>query len=201
MGPVDMKPEWEFLTKSIYDPEVFWVMVTAVATVFLVILAAVPLWSLAKTRRTDLVRRLRDDFWTTRARAILYLVDHGMLQYVADNPPYFSIAGISYDPAEHRMRDAFGDRAVISAFEIDDELLNPLEEVAALAYGKAISLEDVYALFGNFMKSTAQNAEIQKHIADVRKSPKSANAWMHLERIVPKLDRLDEEFLKRSQIT
>lgn len=71
-----MKPEWEFLTKSIYDPEVFWVTITAVAAVaalFLVVLAAIPPWGSREwTRRTDLVRRLKEDFLTRRVNAIIF---------------------------------------------------------------------------------------------------------------------------------
>jgi hypothetical protein len=46
------EPEWEFLTKTIFDPAIFWAMVTAVATVFLVFFAVLPLREIAKTRRT-----------------------------------------------------------------------------------------------------------------------------------------------------
>jgi hypothetical protein len=197
MTPIDMKPEWDFLTKSIYDPEVFWVMVTAVATVFLVILAAVPLWSLAKTRRTDLVRRLKDDFWTTRVKAIMFLIDHNLIEYTEDQMPFFSFARISNDPARGLLSQTLGDTVVLSAFEIDDEILNPLEEVATLAFAKSIAFEDVYAFFGNVIESTVENKEIQKHIGDVRTHRGDANAWRNIERIVPVLNRLDEKLLKR----
>ncbi len=198
MTPIEMKPEWEWVTQTIFKPEVFWVMITAIATLALVIFAALPLRSLAKTRRTDLARRLRDDFWTPRARVMMFLVDHNLLQYVPGDPPYFSIAQISGDPAQARVQEAFGDRALISIFEIDDELLNPLEEVAALAFAKSVDLEDVYALFGNFIGSTVENEQIRRHIEDVRRTPNAANAWIHLERIVPLFDHLDEEFRELS---
>ena len=172
-------------------------MVSAVATVFLVILAAVPLWNLAKTRRTDLVRHLRDDFWTPRVRAIMFLIDHNLIEYFEDPTPFFSFARISDDPARSLMSDMFGDSIVLSTFEIDDELLNPLEEVAVLAFAKSISFEDVYAFFGSFIKSTVENAEIRKHVRSIRTQKGAANAWMSLERIVPILNRLDEKLLKR----
>ena len=34
MAPlIEMKPEWEWLTKTIYDPAIFWAMVTTAATI------------------------------------------------------------------------------------------------------------------------------------------------------------------------
>jgi len=193
-----VKPELEFLTKTIYDPAVFWVMITAVATIFLVILAAVPLRDLAKTRRTDLVRHLRADFWTLRMRAIMFLIDHNLIEYQEDAIPFFSFARPSDNPARVWLSQIWGDTVVLSTFEIDDELLNPLEEVAILAFAKSISFKDVSALFGNFMRSTSENEEIRRDVQDVRRRQESANAWMNLERIVPILSRLDERLLKRS---
>jgi hypothetical protein len=194
-----MKPEWEFLTKSIYDPGIFWVMVTAVATLCLVILAAIPLRDLARARRTELVRHLKDDFVTPQIKAIMFLLNHNLIEYREDprSTPFFSFARISNDPAQGRIRETLGDRVVLSAFEVDDDLLNPLEEVAVLAFAKSIAFEDVYALFGTFMKSTVENEAIQKHVRDVRRNQGAANAWMNLERIVPILNRLDDKFLRR----
>lgn len=188
-----MKPEWEFLTKTIYDPEVFWVMVSAVATVLLVILAAIPLWSIAKTRRTEVARRLRDEFWTERTKAIMFLIDHNLLAYDA-GVPCFRLRGIGGDPAEEMITQTLGESGVLSIFEVDDKILNPLEEVAAMTFAGSISFEDVYALFGNFIRSTVENEAIRQHIQETRRRQQSANAWVHLERIVPRLDRLDERF-------
>jgi hypothetical protein len=194
-----MKPEWEFLTKTIFDPGVFWAMLTAVATASLVFVAVLPLRDLAKTRRTELVRRLRDDFLTARIKAIMFLINHNFLEYVehAGATPFFSFARIGGDPSRNLIREALGDTVVLSIFEVDDDLLNPLEEVAVLAFTKSITFEDVYALFGSFMKSTVENEAIQNHIHDMRRNQGAMNAFMNLERIVPKLNRLDAKLLRR----
>jgi hypothetical protein len=39
-----MEPQWEFLTKGIYDPAIFWTMVTAIATVLLVVATFCLVW-------------------------------------------------------------------------------------------------------------------------------------------------------------
>ena len=191
--------EWEFLTKTIFDPAVFWTMLTAVATVFLVFFAALPLRELAKTRRTELVRRFKEDFLTPRINAIMFLIDHNLIEYGqdADTTPFFSFARISNDPAQARIQGTLGDTVVLSIFEIDDDILNPLEEVAVLAFARSITFEDVYALFGNFIQSVVQNEAIQTHIRDMRRNSGAANAYRNLERIVPILDSLDEKLLRR----
>jgi hypothetical protein len=193
------EPEWEFLTKTIFDPAIFWAMVTAVATVFLVFFAVLPLREIAKTRRTELVRHLREDFLTFRIKAIMFLINHNLIDYEqdADTTPFFSFARISNDPAQSRIQETLGDTVVLSIFEIDDDILNPLEEVAVLAFARSITFEDVYALFGNFMQSVVQNEAIQRHIRDMRRNSGTANAYRNLERIVPILDSLDEKLLRR----
>jgi len=195
-----MEPQWEWLTRTVYDPSVTWVAITATLTLVLAICALIPLWSVARTKKTELAWRLRDDFWTARVKAILFLVNHGMLRYMSGNPPYFTFAAISSDPARPLIQEALGDRVEISSFEIDDELLNPLNEAAALAFEHSISFEDVYALFGNFIKSISQNEEVQKHIAHIRTLDKRHDSWSYLEHIVPTLDRLDAKFLKRAKV-
>jgi hypothetical protein len=193
------EPEWEFLTKTIFDPTIFWAMLTAVATVFLVLFAAWPLRGIAKTRRTELVRHLKEDFLTPRTKAIMFLINHNLIDYEpdADTTPFFTFARISGESAQGRIQGTFGETAVLSIFEIDDDILNPLEEVAVLAFAKSITFEDVYALFGNFMQSVAQNEAIQRHIRDMRTNRGAANAYRNLERIVPILDNLDEKLLRR----
>lgn len=102
-----MKPEWEFLTKTIFDPGVFWAMLTAVATAFLVFFAVLPLRDLAKTRRTELVRHLRDDFLTARIKAIMFLINHDLycIPRTCRCNAIFSFARISGDRSQNRIRE------------------------------------------------------------------------------------------------
>jgi len=198
LNPAELKPQWEWLTRTVYDPSITWVAITAVATLVLVYLAAVPLRRLVKAKKTELAWRLRNDFLTPRVRDILYLIDHGMLEYQPDGP-CFSFAGID-EVARLRVRESFGDTVLISAFEIDDDILNPLDEISALAFEGSLQMEDVYAIFGNFIGSTVQNGAILAHIRAVRTRPNASEAWLHMERIVPGLERLDARFRRRSVV-
>jgi hypothetical protein len=195
-----MKTDWEFLTKTIYDPAIFWGMVTAFATVFLALFAVFPLRDLARTRRTELAWRLRENFWTPRMQAIMYLIDHGLLDYEPTPlPPSFAFPRINDDPGQSFVSEHLGDRIVLSAFEIDDQLLNPLVDIALSASVGSITFEDVHALFGNAIKSTAEDPAIQAHIRDMRRNPRFSKAWIEIERIIPKLDEIDKKLEKRTQ--
>jgi hypothetical protein len=57
--PIKMEAEWEWLTRTIYDPSIFWVMVTAVATVllFLATLALVLVGAIPLVKREGLNSR------------------------------------------------------------------------------------------------------------------------------------------------
>src|SRR5262249_17456821 len=131
--------------------------------------------------------------------AMLFLINHNLLRYESprDGIPFFSFTAISNDPARERIEETLGNRVVLNIFEIDDSLLNPLEEVAVLAFAKSLSFRDVYAVFGQYMKSTVDSEEIRKHVLDIRRRRNAANAWINLERIVPILDRLDVKLSKK----
>jgi hypothetical protein len=164
----------------------------AIATGLLVYFAAVPIRMLIKERKNQLAWRLHDSFLTARARAILFLIDHEILKYQRDGVPYFSFAGID-DVDRGPIRHALGDDVVISIFEIDDAVLNPLEEIALRGVEGSLEFQDVYELFGNFIESTMRNEAIKDHIADIRSRPTAKDAWSRLESIVPRLTERDKK--------
>jgi hypothetical protein len=69
-----MKPEWEFLTKTIYDPAIFWVMVTAIATVALVLATIGLVWigliPLVRSKKAELAERFKEELLTPSAQRI-----------------------------------------------------------------------------------------------------------------------------------
>jgi hypothetical protein len=81
-----MKPELEFLTKTIYEPEVFWAMLVAVATVILtfatvalVFVGAIPL---VRAKKADSRRDFARSCWRQKLRKLFFLVSHGFLEFV-----------------------------------------------------------------------------------------------------------------------
>jgi hypothetical protein len=80
-----MKPQWEFLVKTIYDPAIFWVMVTAVATVLLVAATVVLVWigliPLINARKAEFADRFRSELLSPTAEKIFFLVSHGFVEF------------------------------------------------------------------------------------------------------------------------
>jgi hypothetical protein len=194
-----MQSQLEFFTQTVYDPAIFWSMIaalaslgTTIATGLLVYYAAVPIRRLVKDRKTELAWRLHDSFLTPRVRAILFLIDHNILQYQKAGGPHFSFATID-EIDQLSIRAALGDVVVISIFEVDDAILNRLEEVALREYDKSLEFQDIYEIFGNFIGSTMNNKAIKEHIEDVRSRPNAKDAWTRLELIVPRLKKHDDE--------
>jgi len=78
-----MEPEWEFWTKTIYDPAIFWAMVTAVATVTLVFATIGLVWigliPLVRNRKAELAERFKEELLTPSAKGIFFLAAHGFL--------------------------------------------------------------------------------------------------------------------------
>ncbi|HEU0047819.1 MAG TPA: hypothetical protein VFQ43_09480, partial [Nitrososphaera sp.] len=83
-----MKPEWEFITKTIYDPAIFWAMVTAVATVLLVAATVGLVWigliPLINARKAEFADRFRSELLSSSAEKIFFLVAHGFVEFRVD---------------------------------------------------------------------------------------------------------------------
>lgn len=133
----------------------------------------------------------------------MFLINHNFLRYERrpNEVPFFSWVSLSGDPAEGWIEQIMGESSVLSIFEIDDTILNPLEEVASMAFARSISFDDVYAFLGNTILSTVQNEAIQQHIQETRRHRAGANAWRQVERIVPRLDRLELRFSRAAART
>jgi hypothetical protein len=103
-----MKPEWEFWVQSIYEPAIFWAMVTAVATVALVGATIGLVWigllPLVRSRKAELAERFKEELLTASAQRIFFLAAHNFLTFVIDKQPggreigYFAITKLNTLP-------------------------------------------------------------------------------------------------------
>ena len=115
-----MKPEWEFWVQSIYEPAIFWAMVTAVATVALVGATIGLVWigllPLVRSRKAELAERFKEELLTASAQRIFFLAAHNFLTFVIDKQPggreigYFRHYEAKY--AARRFLDPVGGRQV-----------------------------------------------------------------------------------------
>jgi hypothetical protein len=185
-----MQPEWEFLTKTIFDPGVFWLMVTAVATVALVLATVGLVWigliPLVRSKKAELAERFKEELLTASSQEIFFLAAHGFLTFVVDKQPtgreigYFSIIKLNENIMQQRLDQMFGEQRIVMTFEMDDEILAPLEEVAYYEKHGEIEFEDVYRIFGDYIDVCWSNGEIVKYISWLRRTAK-ADAYKNME--------------------
>jgi hypothetical protein len=184
-----MSPEWEFATKSLFDPAVFWSMVTAIATAALIFVAWRQLSSLAKTSRSDFLFRLRKDFFTEEARKLIFLAEYDLLRFHHDEIPYFETV-IGGSPAViERMKDLKIERGAISTYFVDDFLLGPLEDMGVLENMGLVSLEEVYESFFTYLSICVENTAIKQFLEFARTDQKDWDVYDNLLSLYNKLQK------------
>jgi|GEM_PF-3817328 len=197
-----MEPEWEFVTKSIYDPAIFWAMVAALATVALVVATIGLVWvglvPLVRSSKAELAERFKEELLTPPAQGIFFLAAHGFLEFVIDRQTegreigYFVIIKLNENIMQERLDQKFGEQRIVMTFEMDDEILSPLEEVAYYERHGEIEFEDVYRIFGDYIDVCWSNPEIVKYINWVRSTMK-ADVYKNMEALHKKLREHNEK--------
>ena len=198
---IPMEPQWKFLTDSIYDAAIFWAMVAAVATVALVFATIGLVWigliPLVRSKKAELAERFKQELLTPSAQGIFFLAAHGFLTFVVDKQGggrevgYFAIIKLTENIMQQRLDQMFGDQRIVMTFEMDDEILAPLEEVAYYEKHGEIEFEDVYRIFGDYIDVCWLNTEIVKYINWVRAKTKS-DAYKNMEALQNKLRKHNE---------
>jgi hypothetical protein len=139
-----MKPACEFLTKTLFDPAIFWAMVTALSTIVLIFVAYWQLRSLAKTSRSDFLYRVKSDFFNEEARRLIFLAENELLKFHAqDRIPHFEIVGREKPRVADRMKELGIEGDSISVYLVDDVLLGPMEDIGVLEKLGLVTLEEV----------------------------------------------------------
>lgn len=198
-----MKPEWEWFTKTVYDPAIFWVMVTALATIalvvvtiLLVVVGAIPL---VRARKAELAEGFRAELWTPSARKIFFLASHGFLDFKVDATTkrgFFMIIEPQENIIKQRLGQIFEDQRIVLTFEMDDEFLQPLEELAHYEEKKVLDFEDVYRMFADYVDVAMSNSAIKQYIAWLR-GVAGWNVYANLARLHAKLKAHKETLNKK----
>jgi hypothetical protein len=147
----------EWIRKS-FTPEVFWVMATALFTLVLVFVAWRQLRDLAKTSRTDLLYRLRKDFFTSNARTLTLFLDYELLNFVSSPMAFFDV-----------KQDVLKTEIQAVATQWVDDYLGILEDIAGLWKAKHITLDEVYESFGYYIELVMEDKAIKDYIEWARK--------------------------------
>lgn len=192
----EMHPEWEWLTKTIYDPAVFWAMVTAVATLLLVGATIGLVWigiiPLVKTQRADLGERFRSELLRPAAQRIFFLASHGLFQFQTDPNTgigYFLIIQARENIVEQRLRQLLGEQRIVLTFEMDDEFLSPLEEMARDEEKKILDFEYVFRNFGDYVDVAMRNEQIQRYVMWLRERASNPDLYKYLGKLHAKLEK------------
>ena len=169
----------EWLKKSL-QPDVFWVMATALLTFALVVVAQKQLRDLARTSRSDFLYRLKKDFFTAKVSEFIFLLEIDLLAFSPDPIPTFdTITKKGVEPE----KDAFTTNV------IDDLLLGPLEDVGVLWKSGRLSLDEVYETFDYYIRLCVENRAIADYIKWVKKEPGNEDIYDHLLLLYKKLKK------------
>ena len=115
-------------------------------------------------------------------QAIMYLIDHGLLDYEPTPlPPSFAFPRINDDPGQSFVSEHLGDRIVLSAFEIDDQLLKDIGVSSAghrLRIRNAIAkLEAKETADGSLTSAPPRIAERQQSVSTLPPARYQSQAW------------------------
>jgi hypothetical protein len=191
-----MEPQWEFWTKTIYDPAIFWAMVTALATVLLVAATLLLVWigiiPLVRARRADLGERFRSELLRPSTQKIFFLAAHGLFRFQTDPTTrigYFMIIQAQENIIDQRLRQLLGEQRIVLTFEMDDEFLSPLEEMARDEEKNVLDFEYVFRNFGDYVDVAMRNEEIRRYVMWLREKAQNPNLYVNLEKLHAKLDK------------
>ncbi len=190
---IAMKAEWEWLTKTVYDPTIFWAMITAVATVVLLFVAYFQLRSLARTSRSDFLYRLKKDFFTQEVRRLLFLVERGCLEFHEKEIPYFKIVGRDRPIVVERMKELEIQGDSVSTYRMEDVLLGPLEDLGFLEKRGMVDFQEVYEAFETYYLICLKSEVLQHYFEWSRRDLDDDDVYDNLLTLAKKLKEKGEK--------
>ncbi len=125
-----------------------------------------------RERKAEFAERFRLELFTPGAQKIFFLAAHGFLRFEVDATSgvgFFMIIQAQENIIEQRLRQIFGEQRSVLTFEMDDQFLAPLEEVAHYESIGVIDFEDVYRSFADFVDVAVTNKAIQEYVQWLRK--------------------------------
>lgn len=178
---------WQLLTQTVPDASTFWVMITAVATVALILVAYRQLKDLARTSRSDFLYRLKSDFFNERTRQLIFLAEHNLLEFQPDAIPYFKVLGHEEPKVRDRLRELGITERSISTYVLDDALLGPIEDIGVLENLGAVSLYEAYEEFVTYVFICMENKAIQQYLDYSDQDPADDDVYDHARNLYASL--------------
>ncbi|MDR3490920.1 MAG: hypothetical protein P4M12_02615 [Gammaproteobacteria bacterium] len=176
---------------QLYFHRHFWETITAIATVFIAIVASHQLSAANETTKAILIRKFSDKFFNDNTRDIISLLDNEALLYEGeDGNGHFRINAdkLSKIGLSDQKIQELTNRKRYSLYEIDDWLLGHFEEISSFVENDLITINQVYVQFDWYISTAWNNNEIQKYIESLRKPKDSGDIYEEFEKIVRKLN-------------
>lgn len=193
-----MHPEWEWLTKTIYDPAIFWSMLAALMTGSLFVVAYWQLHSLAKTSRSDFLHKLKSDFFTKEARQLAFLANEDLLKFHDETEfPYFEILRRDDSEISRRINELGIEGDSVSIYSVDDALLGPMEDIGVFEKSNLIDLNDAYEVFEAYVNICVMSCGLKEYIVWSREGEGNEDVWDNLLNLHTKLGKLIERRKKK----
>ena len=160
-------------------------MLTAVATVALVLVGYFQLAELVRTRKSEFVKKLHEDFSTPIERSVFSVIATRRLRY--RNTLVFDVVPQETEVIEAIEYEITFTRETISTAEITRVILNPLEYLGQMERHKTVTLEDVVVLFGSTIRTVGRNQEIWKFIHELRMQTHNPALFTEFEHLYAKV--------------
>jgi hypothetical protein len=164
----------------------FWTMWYTLFTAILVtgtaigvIVALIQLHNISVTSKADFILKFKDSFFKKEARELLDFLDEDSLKFVQiDSMPFFKVTKLGKD-------------TIISAYEIDENLLNHFDDLGLFERKGIIKLDMVYSMFDWYIEDCWDNKEISKYIMYSRRGG-DKDAFQNFEYIYNECKRYKE---------
>lgn len=157
-----------FWLRTFQEPSNFWAMLTAITTIVLASVAYKQLSDLATTSRSDFLYKLKKDFFTERARRLVFLVENGLLEFRDENIPYFQVVTGSDPHIQSRLAELGITDKSVSAYLVDDFLLGPLEDVGIFLKTNQISMDEAYEQFDSYAQMCFDDSAMRLYLDSTR---------------------------------
>jgi hypothetical protein len=189
-----------WLWRCLYDPTVFWVMVSGLATVILLLVAWKQLSALVRSSRADFVFRLKSEFFSEETRRLIHLIENDLIGFVkkSDDTYYFVIKDFASDEVQEKLKHMGFKGEIITSQEIDDLILGILEDVGMFQRNGRLELEDVYCIFSTYVKMCSENDAIREYLKFSRKGRGNKDVWVEFRLLADRLKKIEPKMIKQN---
>ncbi|HEY4905273.1 MAG TPA: hypothetical protein VIH89_17480 [Candidatus Sulfotelmatobacter sp.] len=177
-----------FWLRTFQDPGNVWAMITAITTVALVLVAYWQLRALARTSRSEFLYKLKRDFFTDEARRLIFLAENDLLEFQSADISYFRIVQVSAE-TQSRLAELGIAGSTISAYQVDDALLGPLEDVGILLRSNLVSLNEAYEQFESYVQICAESKAMGAYLESARTGEGNEDVYDGIQYLYERLEK------------